>query len=458
MIKLVIVDLDGTLVDTKLIHADAFIKALNKVSPNHSISHEEHLEHYDSLTTNEKLLKISEKNNLPEYYHDSIKKLKTKLTHNLVKYITKKDDKLIELFRWLKKQNILIAVASNAATPYVKKCLQNNGLIDLVDFIVTRDNVNHPKPNPEMFFKCMIQAGATVQESIIFEDSVPGLRAAHASGAYFVAVESPDVMSIEFVQKCFKQLKVDNPVRLGWPGDNIDVVIPMAGAGSRFSKAGYSLPKPLIDVQGRPMIQIATEYLRFPNARFIFIVQRSHNEKYKLEPLLKSIIQNCEIVEIDGLTEGAACTVLAAKHLINNDRHLIIANCDQYIDFDCAEFMYQVINRNAYGSIVTFEQNDGSPKWSYAKVDSKNLVQEVAEKKVISNIATAGVYHFRYGKDFVESAENMINKNFRINNEFYVCPVYNELLNQNKPILNHFCNEMHGLGTPEDLELFLRKK
>ena len=237
----------------------------------------------------------------------------------------------------------------------------------------------------------------------------------------------------------------------------MNIILPSAGAGSRFARAGYKLPKPMIDVMGKPMIQVATEYLNFPDARFIFIVQKNHNEQYGLEQFLKTIKPGCEVVEVSGLTEGAACTVLAARHLIDDDQDLIIANCDQYVEFDCAGFMQEIISCDAVGGMVTFKAQDRDPKWSYAKLDDAGYICEVAEKKAISDIATSGIYHFRTGKSFLEAADAMIKKNIRVNNEFYICPIYNEIVNRGK-IINKFCTSMHGLGTPEDLAFFIKTK
>ena len=164
---------------------------------------------------------------------------------------------------------------------------------------------------------------------------------------------------------------------------------------------------------------------------------------------------NCKIIELDHVTEGAACTTLLAKKYINNSDPLLIANSDQYIKWNSSKVIYDINSKNLDGAILTFEAIH--PKWSYAKCDEKDFVTEVAEKKVISKNATVGVYFWKHGSDYVRSAENMIKKNVRVNNEFYVCPVYNEFLLSKKKIKIYNVEEMHGLGTPEDLNNFLRK-
>jgi dTDP-glucose pyrophosphorylase len=235
----------------------------------------------------------------------------------------------------------------------------------------------------------------------------------------------------------------------------MNVLIPMAGAGSRFEKAGYTFPKPLIDVQGKPMIQFVVDNINV-DSRHIFIVQKSHYEKYNLENTLKAIVKNCEIIQVDGITEGAACTTLLAKELINNDEPLLMANSDQFVEWDSNKFMYSMIGDTIDAGILTFESTH--PKWSYAKLDDSGFVSEVAEKNPISNLATVGIYYWNKGSDYVKYAEQMIKKDIRVNNEFYVCPVFNEAIADNKKIKVFNIDKMWGLGTPEDLNYFLESQ
>mgnify|MGYP000847250919 FL=1 len=233
----------------------------------------------------------------------------------------------------------------------------------------------------------------------------------------------------------------------------LNIVVPMAGRGSRFSNAGYKMPKPLIDVHGHYMIEYVTKNLT-PQIehRFIYICQEEHLEKYQLEKYLRQIAPNCVVVTVDHITEGAACTVLLAEGYINSNDPLMIANSDQYIDTDINHYLRQMNNYD--GLIMTMPAND--PKWSFVKVDEKNLVSMVREKEVISNEATVGVYNYKHGKDFVKYAHLMIEKNIRVNNEFYVAPVYNEMIDAGMKITYFDVGEkMYGLGTPEDLEFFL---
>lgn len=233
----------------------------------------------------------------------------------------------------------------------------------------------------------------------------------------------------------------------------------MAGRGSRFQDAGYAFPKPLIDVHGKTMIEVVVNNLRpkVPH-KFIFIVQKEHYEKYDLYNILKNATQNnFEVVKIDGITEGAACTVLTAAQYINNDDDLIIANSDQFIDIKFDDFIKDARKGKKDGLIMTFKASH--PKWSYARVDKDGRVIEVAEKKVISDKATVGVYYYKTGRAFVEAAQNMIAKRIKHNNEYYVCPTFNELILQDKDVRLYEIpvQKMHGLGTPEDLNAFLDK-
>ncbi len=237
-----------------------------------------------------------------------------------------------------------------------------------------------------------------------------------------------------------------------WRDENLTVLIPMAGAGSRFQKAGYTFPKPLIDVKGKPMIQLVVENLNI-KANYVYVVQKEHREKYNLDTLLNLITPNCKIVEVDGITEGAACTALLAKEFINNDTPLFFANSDQFVEWDSNEFLYKMNETDADGGIVSFRGTH--PKWSFAKVDEQGLVTEVAEKNPISDIATVGYYYYKKGSDFVKYAEQMIEKDIRVNNEFYVCPVYNQAIEDGKEIRTFDIPKMWGLGTPEDLNYYL---
>jgi len=237
----------------------------------------------------------------------------------------------------------------------------------------------------------------------------------------------------------------------------INIVIPMAGEGSRFVEAGYIKPKPFIDVSGKPMIVRVMENLKYPDAKFLLIGRKAHLEQEA--KLVKEIEQtyNATFIAIDKLTEGTACTVLFAREYINNSTPLLIANSDQLVDIEVGNYIDDCLKRRLDGSILTFTDHELNPKWSFAKIDANELVTEVQEKKAISEFATVGIYLFTKGSDFVNAAIDMIVNNDRVNNEFYTCPVYNYTI-KNKlkiGIYNMDFNQMHGLGTPADLVKYI---
>lgn len=235
------------------------------------------------------------------------------------------------------------------------------------------------------------------------------------------------------------------------------ILIPMAGEGSRFAVEGYTFPKPLIDVEGKPMIQRVVENLDF-DAEYIFLVRKEHLKKYEgLHSTLDQITNGrFKVVEVDSLTEGAACTALLAKDYINNDEDLLIANSDQIIEYSPENFRYLKSFSDVDGIVFCF--NSVHPKWSFVKTNMRGAVTEVAEKNPISNIATCGIYWYRKGCDFVNAAEGMIQKNIRVNGEFYIAPVYNEFIQTNKTLVPFFVHKMYGIGTPEDLNSYLNRK
>ncbi len=238
----------------------------------------------------------------------------------------------------------------------------------------------------------------------------------------------------------------------------INIVVPMAGRGSRFVKAGYETPKPFIDVSGKPMITRVIENLKYPDAKYILIAQEKHLEDYKdvFDNLKKSF--DIEIIPINIITEGTACTALFARKYINNDTPLMIANSDQIVDIDIGDFINDMFKRKLDGSILTFKDKYKDPKWSFAKVNEDGYVIEVKEKVPISDTATVGIYLWNKGKYFVNSAIDMIVRNDRVNGEFYVCPTYNYCIKEGLKIgvYNIEFEQMHGTGTPEDLQEYLK--
>jgi dTDP-glucose pyrophosphorylase len=232
----------------------------------------------------------------------------------------------------------------------------------------------------------------------------------------------------------------------------------MAGHGSRFAKAGYTMPKPLIPMGSQSMIEVVIDNLRPSQPhQFTFICQRAHVTAHGLDRHLEQIAPGCHIVPIDGVTEGAACTVLLARQYIDNAAPLMIANCDQYVDMSIDDYLAAMAERGLDGLIMTMTAND--PKWSFVRLDDTDRITEVVEKQVISNEATVGIYNFARGSDFVAAADAMIARGERVNGEFYVAPVYNAMIRDGAQLGYYNIGAdragMYGLGIPDDLDYFM---
>jgi len=453
VIKLIIFDLDGVLVEAKEIHFETLNTAIKEVAgPEYIISLNEHHSTYDGLKTNQKLELLTKNKGLSTEHYTEIWDKKQQYTIDQISNL-KQDERLIDIFKRLRTDGYKLACASNSIRRSVLVMLSKIGIIEYMDLILSNEDVKNSKPHPEMYWKSMSMIGVLPEETLIVEDSPHGLLAASRSRANVLRVNNPTDLTFD---KLFVKLNEKKNMSIPkWQGGKMNVLIPMAGAGSRFQQAGYTFPKPLIDVNGKPMIQVVVDNLNI-DATFVFVVQKEHREKYNLDTLLNLIAPNCKIVEVDGLTEGAACTTLLAKEFINNDEPLIMANSDQFVEWDSNEFMYKMIEQKVDGGILSFTATH--PKWSFAKIDEAGFVTEVAEKNPISDIATVGVYYWAKGSDYVKYAEQMIEKNVRVNNEFYVCPVFNEAIGDGKKIKTFNIEKMWGLGTPEDLKHYLENK
>lgn len=450
--KLVIFDLDGVLIESRDLHYDALNAALAKIHDIYVIDREEHLSTYDGLSTTKKLELLTEKKLLSPLMYDQVWRDKQTATFELIKKLPENQE-FIDMFKTIRERGWKIAVASNSIRETVKLALMSVGLLEYVDYFVSNEDVSKTKPYPEMYWKCMIAMNAIPQTTIIVEDSHIGRQGAIDSGANLLPVEnSYDLHPYKVYERMNEIESHEKGNTTPWRDKKLNVLIPMAGAGSRFSAAGYTFPKPLIEVRGKPMIQVVVENLNI-EANYIFIVQKEHYEKYNLKYLLQLIAPGCKIVQVDGMTEGAACTTLLAKEFIDNDLPLVMANSDQFVEWDSNNVMYSFTADGIDGGILTFKATH--PKWSYAKLDENGFVSEVAEKKPISDNATVGIYYWKKGSDYVKYAEQMIAKDIRVNNEFYVCPVFNEAIADGKKIRVKEIQKMWGIGTPEDLQYFL---
>ena len=233
----------------------------------------------------------------------------------------------------------------------------------------------------------------------------------------------------------------------------VNVVIPMAGFGTRFPKEKYYLPKPLIDINGKPMITRAIESLDI-DGQYYFVLRNDDFLKI-IQDVISKTVKSPIFKVIDSKTEGPACSVLLLKDYINNDNELITANCDQIMEWNNKLFFHNV--RLYDGAVVTYYSD--TDKNSYVKLDRAGKVVKFAEKEVISNISLNGIHYWKKGNYFVNSTELMISANDRApNGEFYIAPSYNYMIDQGYDIgIFHIPIEQHhAVGVPVDLERYIK--
>lgn len=452
MTKLIIFDLDGVLIDSRDLHYVALNVALSQIDIKYVITKEEHLSTFDGLNTTKKLELLHKIKGLPKELFNKVWEEKQKNTIDQLRLLNK-NNKLISICQRLKDMGYKIAVATNSIRDTARLALSSIGILEFIDIYYSNQDVFYPKPYPEMYWRCMIKVGALPKNTIIVEDSHIGRQAALESRANLLAVKDSHDLTWDKLKTVLNTIENKQDISIPWIDSKLNVLIPMAGAGSRFSQKGFTFPKPLIEVNGKPMIELVVKNINI-EANYIFIVQQEHYVKYNLKYLLNLIAPNCKIIQVNDITQGAACTTLLAEEFINTDMPLVIANSDQYIKWNSNECMYAFSADDIDGGIITFKSHH--PKWSYVKLGNEGFVSQVAEKCVISEDATVGIYYWKKGSDYVKYAKQMIEKDIRVNNEFYVCPVYNEAILDQKKIRIKSITEMWGLGTPEDLDYFLK--
>ena len=237
----------------------------------------------------------------------------------------------------------------------------------------------------------------------------------------------------------------------------LQIVVPLAGRAERFSERGYTFPKPLIEIGNESMIEVVLRNLAAPAPnRFVFICRKEHLAKFYLGDMLRLLAPGCEILPLENETAGALCSVLLAIDKLDLDAELLIANGDQFISSDLAPYYSACRQPGVDGCILTFSATH--PRWSFVKTDAAGNVTAVAEKRPISRQATAGLYYFRTARTFFEAAENMVSKGITTAGQFFVAPVYNELILAGRKVISHHLPDgtMQSLGTPEDLENFVQ--
>ena len=439
-IRGILFDLDGVLVNAKDWHYDALNQALEDAGYK-PIQKDEHLKRFDGLPTKIKLQMLADDNRIPnnEQLFQQIYDYKQEVVHYIINKRCKENIRLKFVLSAL-NEDYIIACCSNAIRKSVMSMLELTGIDGYFDLILSNEDVNNAKPHPEMYLTAMEKLGLEPNECLIVEDNEKGFRSAIASGGKLLKVACSDDVKLQTIRDaiCANQ-------------ELVNIVIPMAGDGSRFRQEGYTNPKPFIPVNGVPMIKRVIDSLDIPNRRLIFIIRDEHYDEYIDQ--LKPLMGDNSIVITANKTEGAACTVLHARHIIDNNDPLLIVNSDQFIYANLEEFI------KGDSSILTFFDDSGSKKWSYAQVVD-GIVVSTREKVPISNFATVGAYFFKRGRYFVDAATDMIVANDRHNNEFYVCPVYNYMIKKGILVTHMLINnnQWDSVGTPELLVKYLRKK
>jgi dTDP-glucose pyrophosphorylase len=235
------------------------------------------------------------------------------------------------------------------------------------------------------------------------------------------------------------------------------VLVLAAGGSEAFAKAGYPYPKNLVEIKGKPLLQVVLENCTIPSAKFIVVLPKEETEKFHTEQVVKLLYPQARVLLAPVPNSGAACTALLAIEEINSSEPLLIVNGDQVLHVDHAIMVQDFLQRDLDGGIPVFE--DVHPRYSFVKVDASGLLVEASEKRPISKLATAGRYFFRDGSAFVRYAQEMILKDAHVDGLFYVCPSYNEgILEGAKFGVFHIDRRnYHNLGTPQGVSDFTEK-
>ena len=443
-------DLDGVLIDLKELHRDAFITSWNHICSQSPIDIPFHTKHLEARPTKDKVGLCN------QILHTQVpikevSELKQTLTEQLIGDF-KGLSTVTETIKWLKAQGHILACCSNSIRRTIHLALSKLDILDQFDLILSNEDVVSSKPHPEIYLKAAKHFGINPQDCLVFEDSPVGKKAATDAFCTVIPVTNSSDITIEFVKGCI-QTRSRIPLS---PPQAIHLVIPMGGLGSRFEKEGYTTPKPFLPIFGKEMYKWVIENMLPKDPILRRLIQTHIIIREEHRALFQNHLEGIHLHTIPALTEGPACTVLAIKDIINTSDPLVIANSDQHLEWDSDALYYSLLHPSIDGIISTFSQLDpADTKWSYAKTDTNQNVIEVAEKRYISSNASTGIYGWRHGSDFVAFAESMIQQNIRVNNEFYVCPVYNEAIRAHKSIRVLECYKMWGLGVPKDYEIFL---
>jgi RpiB/LacA/LacB family sugar-phosphate isomerase len=227
------------------------------------------------------------------------------------------------------------------------------------------------------------------------------------------------------------------------------LLVPIAGKGQRFIDEGYHMPKPLIMVDGEHIIDWSFKSINVNEYDIIFVVRDEHIHNFGIDSILRDKFgKDIKIVSTDKITSGTVASCLLAEKYIDHTLPLVIYTLDVYFE---PKFSLETVD-DCDGLILTFKANNKS--YSYAQLDESGLVKRTAEKEIISEHAAVGIYYFKHGSDFILHAHEMISKNLRTNNEFYVCPLYNLMISSGKKIKTAQVDKMYLMGTPAELNFF----
>lgn len=228
------------------------------------------------------------------------------------------------------------------------------------------------------------------------------------------------------------------------------VILPMAGNGQRFFDDGYILPKPLIDVKGKPMFKRVLDNLHLDNINPWCIVRQDHVDLYEIDKVIREYYPNAHIIITPGITDGAACTVRLAANMFGGEP-MIVANCDQLMVWNHKHFYEETQSTSFPGGLIpVFLPNHDKPIHSYVDADAYDNLLQLKEKEIIGPLATVGVYYFGDETKFIKAHKEQIDANDKVNDEFYLAPVYN-YIKENVGVFR--IEEMIGMGTPEELNL-----
>lgn len=239
----------------------------------------------------------------------------------------------------------------------------------------------------------------------------------------------------------------------------LNVLIPLAGSSPFFEGPEYLYPKPLIEVNGKPMIQHVIENLETirQEKRFLFIVKLEDCQKYHLDSSLRLLTDdNCQVIKLERDTRGAACSALMAIEHIDNDEPLLIVNGDQIIERDLDRVVTHFREEDADVGVVCFPSVH--PKWSFVRLDENGRIVETAEKRPLSRHAIAGFYYFKSGSDFVRAAMRSIENDTHVNGLYFIAPTINQLVLERRNMMVYHVadHEYHNFYSPQKIQEYER--